>query len=56
MPKVKLRLGALPYVGLEPVSGQCIDKTYDLLPSLRVSRPLTSTKLYCLVTEAHRCK
>ena len=54
----------LPLPGLEPVDGeplmsvmhgQCDVSSYGYLPSFlatRHHRPLASTKLYCLVTEA----
>jgi len=32
----------------------CQARSY--LPSQRASQPLAGTKLYCLVTDAHRCK
>ena len=54
----------IPYVGLEPVGEY--HKVCDTWPVHRQTTvtfpasehhcPLTGTKLYCLVTEAHRCK
>ena len=50
--------------GLEPISreplmsvtrGQCDARLTVTFPAARHHRPLTGTKLYCLVTEAHVC-
>jgi len=55
--------GCLP--GLETVDGyttksmtqsHCIVKPTVTFPASEHHHPLTGTKLYCLVTEAHRCK
>jgi len=36
--------------------GQCIARPTVTFPASERHRPLTGTKLYCLVTEAHRCE
>ena len=66
MPNGELRRGArLPYVGLEPVGGyitksvthgQCSVRPTVTFAASERHCPLTGTKSYCLVTEAHRCK
>jgi len=65
-PMVGLGGGAhLPYVGLEPVGGyttksithgQCVTRPTVTFPASEHHRPLTGAKLYCFVTEVHRCK
>jgi len=35
--------------------GQCDARPTVTFPAADHHRPLTGTKLYCLVTEAHRC-
>ena len=62
----ELRQGVhLSYVSLEPIDeqttksvthGQCVARPTVTFPALERHRPLTGSKLYCLVTEAHRCK
>jgi len=66
VPLGELRRGAhLPYMGLVPVGGettksvtrdQCIARPMVTFPASELHQLLTGTKLYCLVTEAHRCK
>jgi len=36
--------------------GHCVTRHIVTFPALEHHRPLTGTKLYCSVTEAHRCK
>ena len=47
-------------ISLKPVGGQTtksvIAKPTVTFPASERHHPLTGTKLYCLVTEAHRCK
>jgi len=54
----------LPLLGLKLVGGeplmsvthsQCDARAMVIFPASRHHRPLASTKLYCLVTEAHVC-
>ena len=52
----------LPSVGREPIGGQttevsqCETRLTVTFPAAGYHRPLTGTKLYYLVTEAHVCK
>jgi len=52
----------LPLIGLEPAGtksvtrGQFSARPTVSFPASQHHCPLTDTKLYCLVTEAHRCK
>jgi len=62
MPKDELRWGAhLPYVSLELQGPRINHKVWHMasalleLQSPSQSQSITGTKLYCLVTEAHRC-
>jgi len=62
MPQLGRRRGAhLPLAAvdkpLESVThGQCDTRPTATLPASGHHRPLTGTKMYCLVTEAHVCE
>jgi len=55
---ISLTLAVSPYVDkpLKSVMhGQCDARPTVTFPAAEHHRPLTGTKLYCLVTEAHGC-
>jgi len=66
MPQLERRRGAyLPLAAVEPqvdkplesvTHGQCDARPTVTFPASGHHRPLTGTKLYCLVTEAHVCE